>query len=109
MISILLGQQNGCTKCPLFFYVFETLMLIKNTGSRKDGHNEMILKLEKRYLSFSISQQVLLHLFHVKLKIMQQFVEALSKETDCFWCLCHKFHASSSKKLRSISFDGPQI
>ena len=46
---------------------------------------------------------------HIKLGLMKQFVKALDKEGNCSKYLCRTVPASSSEKLRTGIFHGPQI
>ena len=55
MTFTLLGQQSA-THRTLAFYVYETVVLVRDIGSGKAGQKDINLKLEKKYFVSSISQ-----------------------------------------------------
>ena len=102
---------NSYTKLPRFLCFWDSRARAQYWMKQDWPVREELVPGEKNVQAHPLVEKskIILPPFHIKLGIMQNFVKALNKDGDCFKCICTKFPGSTIKKLKVVSFDGPQI
>lgn len=103
MVNFLLGQQSGYTKYPCFICLWNSLAKSSHWTQKIVGERNVIKEpLVPR-------EKIILPPFHLKLRLMKQFVKALDQNGECFQFISQKFPGLSIWKLKAGIFNGPQI
>ena len=84
-------------------------MLVEITNRYfKTAANHMIVNVTNFFYSVVNRDCIILHLLHIQLGLMKQFVKAFDKDGDCY-NIAKTFPGLSMEKLKAGIFDGPQI